>query len=343
MSKYPPGRPVELTEVAIPRDSASFNPPDASSLETPAPELRPASPRSEPRSTCARPLFTAPKAIAATTPHNVLVLIPLPYHLSRGGAVIAHTTTVAQTHSPLALWHLLSLDAPAVATLWLCFVGRATHTALAPLLAPAMFLAVWLLYAADRLLDTHALEPRHHFHQRHRAAFLAAIATATGILSVLLYRTRLPTAYFPLAGILLVWFAAVHLPSMPASARLPKELATGLIFAGAIFAPELPHQLPAALLFAALCTLNCAWIHAWETPQPTHPLTGFLVHHLPLLTAALILSALRPAPVTLAISAAAALLLALNRFRRYLAPTTLRASADLALLTPLLFWALLSR
>ena len=243
--------------------------------------------------------------------------------------------------SPLALWHLLSLDAPTVATLWLCFVARATHTALPPLLAPAMFLAVWILYTADRLLDTDALEPRHHFHQRHRAAFLAVMILATAALSLLLAHTRLPVAYFPLAAILLLWLAAVHIPRVPASARLPKELVTGLLFAAAIFAPELPHHSVPAILFALLCAFNCAWIHAWETPQPTHPLTRLLLRHLSPLTAALLLSLLYPTALSAALAAAAGALLMLNHYRHHLAPTTLRAAADLALLTPILFWALL--
>lgn len=205
-----------------------------------------------------------------------------------------------------------------------------------------MFLAVWLLYAADRLLDTDALEPRHHFHQRHRLAFLAAMSAAAPALSIVLFRTHLPAAYFPLAAILLLWFAAVHLPRVPASARLPKELATGLIFAAAVFAPELsgpalPRSLASALLFALLCTLNCAWIHAWEAPQPTHPLTRVLLRWLPQLTAALVPAILIPAPVPQAIALAAALLLTLNHVRRRLTPTSLRAAADLALLTPILF------
>ena len=166
--------------------------------------------------------------------------------------------TIAQVDSPsaLALWHLLSLDAPTVATLWLVFVARTTHTALPPLLAPAMFLAVWLIYAADRLLDAartqdpgrladpSALEPRHCFHQRHRISFFAAMVVAAISLSCLLFETRLPAAYLPLAAIFLAWFAAVHLPRVPAAARLPKEPVTGLIFAAAVFAPEFPTTSP---------------------------------------------------------------------------------------------------
>ena len=60
-----------------------------------------------------------------------------------------------------------------------------------------MGLAVWILYAADRLLDAQAveaaangcageLEARHFFHHRHRRLFLAGIALAGAALAALL-------------------------------------------------------------------------------------------------------------------------------------------------------------
>jgi len=78
----------------------------------------------------------------------------------------------------LVLWHLLSLDAPTIAVLWTWFVARMTRTAVPWTTEAAMGVTVWLLYAADRLLDTRALDPlgdtsefeaRHFFHHRHRA------------------------------------------------------------------------------------------------------------------------------------------------------------------------------
>ena len=223
------------------------------------------------------------------------------------------TLTRATTHSPLALWHLLSLDAPTVAALWLFFVAHTTRTPLPPCLAPAMFLAVWIIYAVDRLLDatneSEQLEARHHFHYQHRHAFLATIVVATLALSALLFQLRLPPAYFPLAGVFLAWFAAVHFARIP----LPKELATGVIFAAAIFAPELPHHWAGALVFALLCTLNGMWINRWESGNLTRRYT-------PQLTAALLLLALHRSPVTAAIALAAAALLALNYSRQKTPP-----------------------
>ena len=59
----------------------------------------------------------------------------------------------AKPSPPSPLWHLLSLDAPTVAALWTWFIAATNHIHL-PLSSPlAMFIAVWTLYAADRVLD----------------------------------------------------------------------------------------------------------------------------------------------------------------------------------------------
>ena len=237
------------------------------------------------------------------------------------------TLSRLETQSPLDLWHLLSLDAPTVATLWLIFVAHATHTAIPPRFPAVMFLAVWLIYAADRILEQDDFEPRHRFHQDHAKAFLTTMAGAAIALSLLLARIHLPSAYFVVAAAFLAWFAAVHLTPL----RLPKEPATGLFFAAAIFAPEFPKAWPEALAFALLCTLNCAWINRWESSAPGR--------YVPQLTAALVLILLHPTPITAAIALAAAALLTLNHYRARFHPTTLRAAADLALLTPILFLA----
>ena len=88
------------------------------------------------------------------------------------------------TSGVLALWHLLSLDAPTVAVIWTWFVARAEHVRLPWATPAAMGIAVWMLYAGDRLLDARVLdgvrtawtgerlEARHLFHYRHRRGFL---------------------------------------------------------------------------------------------------------------------------------------------------------------------------
>lgn len=275
--------------------------------------------------------------------------------------------------SPLGLWHLLSLDAPTVAVLWTCFIARAGHIHL-PLAAPAaMGLAVWMLYAGDRLLDTRGLsdghpvagrelEARHLFHHRHRRAFCTGIVAAAVALAALLPRLN-PTAmrlYLIEGALLAVWFLAVHVTR--GAHRLPKEIAVGLFFSAAVFIPTVARQaaarqgspgltwLPLAILFAGLCSLNCVFIYAWEhedfvsDAHSPHISTRLALAHLPALATgiavvgfALTLSSLGPLRVIPgACAMAAILLLVLHRNHRRFAAVTLRATADLALLTPAL-------
>ena len=282
--------------------------------------------------------------------------------------------------SPLALWHLLSLDAPTIAALWTLFIARSVHLTL-PWTAPAaMFLAVWMIYAADRLLDSRGLlsgtwqtgsqaigtlpglEARHLFHHRHRSGFLACITAAAIALAALLPRLD-PGAlrlYALLATLLAVWMLLIHARSSPEnSRRLPKELAVGLFFPAAVFIPTVarepslrPALLPAAALFAATCTLNCLFVYRWEHPG-TRPLahwtTRWSTRHMPqlaiatcalaTLTAYLAAKRVLAVPFTppIACALSAALLLLIHALRHHLTRIHLRACADLALLSPLLF------
>jgi hypothetical protein len=236
-----------------------------------------------------------------------------------------------------------------------------------------MFLTVWMLYAADRLLDATTsppteLEARHRFHRRHSTAFLTGVLLTSITLAILLPRLE-PQAihlYLILGGLLTGYFILIHVaPALAISThavhRLPKEIAVGIFFAAATFIPTVARHpelrlvlLPPALLFALLCSLNCLFIYAWEHDHPhpsrvVHPITGLALRHLsglaagiPLL-AALLLCWTKDRhlwPISAACALAAALLLLLHHQRRTLAPTTLRAAADLALLTPLLILAI---
>ncbi|MGA8937913.1 MAG: hypothetical protein WB439_01995 [Acidobacteriaceae bacterium] len=314
-------------------------------------------------------------------------------------------------HSPLALWHLLSLDAPTVATLWTLFIARCSHLTLPWTAAAAMFTAVWIIYAADRLLDarildlnTHHhpdLEARHRFHHHHRARFLAIILLAALALTILL-RSIDPRAlyfYVLLATLLAAYMLLIHIRPLPngvtstlstapreasrrptRTRRLPKELAVGIFFPAAIFIPTLartaatpatshllgwgaiwlrPNYLPAALLFASICTLNCLCLYAWEHPTPrlqagleaeaeAHWTTRWAIAHLTHLAIAIVAAATLTAALCLpqqalatglpaaACALSAAALLTLNHLRHRISPIHLRAAADLVLLTPLL-------
>jgi hypothetical protein len=280
---------------------------------------------------------------------------------------VAATTQVAlpaHAASPIALWHLLSLDAPTVAALWVWFIARANHITL-PLCAPlAMAITVWMLYVADRLLDSRSLivpssetgelEARHFFHHRHRRAFLIVIALAAFAMAALLpaIDTRALRLYLVEGTLLAAWFVVLH--ATRSAHRLPKEMAVGLFFSAATFVPTVAREpflraalLPSAILFAALCSLNCLFIYAWEHetsgPRPAHLTTRLAVARLPALAVgiavagailALIPTPARPIPAACTLSSL--LLLILHRNRRQFSRTTLRAAADLALLTPVL-------
>jgi hypothetical protein len=290
---------------------------------------------------------------------------------------------IGQSTNPLALWHLLSLDAPTVAVIWTWFIASANHIQLPLSSTLAMALAVWMLYAADRLMDarlmdarlmdarlldanpTHHedLEARHYFHHRHRSAFLTGILVASIALATLLPRLE-PQAihiYLVLGGLVSGYFILIH--ATQSAHRLPKEIAVGLCFAAAIFIPTVARRpdlrltlLPSAILFATLCSLNCLFIYAWEhedhhTNRPTHTITRLALHNLPSLTILLALSSAAlalldrhaPWPTLCATAISATLLLILHNHRHSIARTTLRAAADLALTTPILLLPFLHR
>lgn len=281
------------------------------------------------------------------------------------------TRTAAHPASPplrrynlLALWHLCSLDAPTVAVVWTAFIARASHVSLPATSLAAMGIAVWILYAADRLLDARllaspvsppdGLEARHFFHHRHGKVFLTGIALGSIVLIPLLL--AIPFAairlYLIEGSLLIGWFLLIH--ATRSTLRLPKELAVGLFFAAAVFIPtvsrnpalRLPLIIP-ALLFATLCSLNCLFIYYWEhqqsgIPACAHPTTRLALSHLPALAVVLALASLASirfehSPIAAASLLAILFLSLLHINRHHLHRTTLRAAADLALLTPLLF------
>jgi hypothetical protein len=228
-----------------------------------------------------------------------------------------------------------------------------------------MFFAVWMLYAADRLLDATSsspteLEARHYFHHHHRTAFLTGILLASVALALLLphLEARAIHLYLILGGLLAGYFILIHVTPATSSRavahRLPKEIAVGIFFAAATFIPTVARRpdlrltlLLPAILFVTLCSLNCLFIYSWEHPaphpgNPAHATTRFALRHLHAIAVTILALATllclihrHPSiPVACALSSAALLLL--HRQRRHIAPITLRAAADLALITPLL-------
>jgi hypothetical protein len=259
-----------------------------------------------------------------------------------------------------AYWHLLSLDAPTVAILWAWALGRAAHVRSSPVAIAVLGIGTWLIYIADRLLDSRRSAPaanlreRHFFHARHRTDLLVAGSIAAAPLLWLIAdhmsapARREDTLLFAVS---MLYFTVVHLRPLPMSLPFRREFAVGVIFAGATAIPAwsmpgAPHGelLLPVLLFAALCCLNCLAIDDWERSGPSR--------RFPVSAAALVVAAAAAAltlhqPASASLDAAALLsaliLFGLDRLR-YRGTThsgsisafALRIAADAALLTPLL-------
>ncbi|MGC2399263.1 MAG: hypothetical protein WA510_05760 [Acidobacteriaceae bacterium] len=260
-------------------------------------------------------------------------------------------------------WHLLSLDAPTVAALWSWFFIHAMHLRWSPAQSMLLPVGTWLLYVADRILDglgeTYGaqLRERHHFHARHRAAFLCA-AALTGLLLAGGVLTRMnPEAFREdlwIGGLAFVYLVAVH----RRGPRFPKELAVAVLFAAATAVPAWSRLgasgtgrerlAPAIVLFALLCWMNCAGIEKWEGGH-AHGTTRWASLHLrqiATVTALLCLAAALLAPsrglaaLYLAALVSSGLLFLLDARSSRLKTLHVRIAADVALLSPLALFPL---
>jgi hypothetical protein len=257
-------------------------------------------------------------------------------------------------------WHLLSLDAPTVAALWSWFFVRAMHLHLSLIQVLLLPLGTWLLYVADRLLDGfrqeqgEMLRERHHFHARHRIAFLLASLPLAVLLAWFVLTSMRPEALRDDSWIgmfALLYLFAVH---RLAARRLPKELAVAVLFAAATAVPawsrlsagnrlEKEQLAPAIIFFALLCWINCVGIEKWEGGN-THVITRWASLHLRSIATMIALFSfgaawLAPSRGLMAVYLAAllssGLLFALDARSSRLSPLQLRIAADAALLTPL--------
>lgn len=268
--------------------------------------------------------------------------------------------------APLRLWHLTSLDAPTVAVVWSVAFAWSGRVALPLWLPVVLALAAWSFYIADRLLDARSgladganskspspslLRPRHHFHWKHRRIFLPiAVLAAAVALGLVLH--SMPIAARArnsvLAAAAVAYFTSVHSPGLLRSMRirLPKEVLVGVLFTLACSLPvwtRMAHRELLAvpiLIYMALAWLNCLAIETWESRDRTRSFIfpGLLTLTVTAFSASAACFALhqpRPALLLGAAAVSAAFLAALHRCRDSFAPTALRASADLVLLTPL--------
>jgi len=198
----------------------------------------------------------------------------------------------------LEWWHLLSLDAPTVATLWAWSFARALHLNLPMDALLLLFSGTWILYVADRILDglhqtPSPLRERHFFYMRHRTVIIFVAVPVGILLTWLVFAHMLASARHAdslLFVVACVYFCLVHLHGRSIERWFPKELIVALVFASATAVPAFARistdyalsttqaqvvLLVLAALFAALCWLNCVAIEKWEqAPGPPYPPRG---------------------------------------------------------------------
>jgi hypothetical protein len=268
------------------------------------------------------------------------------------------------------LWllpNLLSLDAPLVAMAWLFVFAKTWRLGYHPWEAYASLgLAVWIIYAADRLLDASlaggtkaALEPRHRFHVEHLKFFRVGLLLA-GVTAVALVVMRMPMAIYKhllLGGVMVAGFFGLSMLSSQDPREVPhtKNILAGLTFAfGTAMTAHLYryeydiYDMLASrefVCFAVLCILNISaidlWEHAFRSADVETNATDELSLTLPLtllgavaLAYALMDEEGATRPFFYAILTGAGLLYALNRLRGNFRMDLLRVLVDLALLHP---------
>lgn len=273
---------------------------------------------------------------------------------------------------------LLSLDAPIVAVLWLLLLGAVLHVRVPASDTAVLAMAVWLIYVADRILDSFReservpLAPRHQFYREYRAAFALPFC-AVLLLAAWMTWTKLDERTLrggvALAAIVAAYFGVVHLAGNKAQAWFPKELAVAGLFCAGTCLPVVtrigkPSAAELAVFggFVLVAWMNTAlieygeWIALRESgAERPHVLTMTVARHIVLLgvcAGALALGAMAAQafqvlrPVLLAEAGSAFALAALGMARQRISSYVLRASADAVLCTPavpLLALALLQR
>lgn len=267
---------------------------------------------------------------------------------------------------PLWLWpNLLSLDAPLIAVLWLHLFALSGRIRVSPLVSLVLGLVVWLIYAADRLLDGLRPEPlqlqspRHRFYRTHRKVLLALLLGVLCLTARVCLKLDPRTLLFGTLMMLAIagYFAVVHWAGPLWRWRFPKEAVVAIAFAVGVLFPALIHahkfagpMLILLALFVMLCWLNVVlieyaeWVQLRRCRQETpHGSTLSGGRHLLAIGIFLAIVSLwlmertgfrADRSVLLAISLSALALAGLGSYWRKLSTNAVRVLADAALLTP---------
>jgi hypothetical protein len=267
---------------------------------------------------------------------------------------------------------LTSLDAPTVAVVWALGFAWVAGVRLPGWIPVLLALTAWAVYVFDRLLDVRGalrtgdvggLRERHRFHHRYRR-LLMPLAVAAACVAAGIVFTLMPAAARDRNSVLavaaLAYFTRVHSNGKMEGAGGPrlfkKELLVGVLFTAGCALPAFSRALAqgglrwapftaAVVFFALLAWLNCHAIDRWESAAGgavagIAARSGVMGLALLLAGAGMVVAAgmsfVQPRATELLFAgAASALLLAvLDRARNRMTPVTLRALADLVLLTP---------
>jgi hypothetical protein len=269
----------------------------------------------------------------------------------------------AAQSSPLLWLNLVCLDAPLIAICWQWTFAHSFHLSVRPGHSAALFLTAWIIYLADRLGDSLSVvagEPkslRQQFCLRRKNIWFVSI-TCVGVVDLIVVLRAVNYETAVLGGILgaftIAYLAINHAHSQIWETIPLKEFIIGSLFAAGTLVGVTPHifaersaMIFAAILFAALCSLNCVSIAIWEREldriQGKHSIATRWTHAnsfarmlLFLLPAASVLLCLVDRgdwPVTSCVGASSILLGAL-RFVR-VSRDERSALADIVLFTPL--------
>lgn len=283
-------------------------------------------------------------------------------------------TTLQLRRRPWIWPALLSLDAPVVAVLWQSLFSVALGIRVPAPETAVLAMAVWLIYVADRILDSfregerEPLAPRHRFYREYRATFafpFCAILLLAAWIAWIYLDARTLRDGVVLAAIVAAYFGVVHLSGKRLQRWFPKELAVAILFCAGSCLPVAARirKLTSPELAAFAAFVLCAWMNTaliehteWITlreggAEPPAALTNIVARgalHLGIAIGALVIAAMaRPEfrmlrPVLLAELASALALAALGTARRRLSSHILRISADAVLCTPAVVLAVMA-
>lgn len=176
---------------------------------------------------------------------------------------------------PWWLWpNVLNLDAPLITLVWQELFARAAGVTLTLGERAALFLAVFVIYATDRVIDgirlrvSEEMSHRHRFSHDHARPLVGAILCAVAV-ELWLLATAVPVAVtlggLAVGGVVAVYFAWNHLAGERLGRGWFKELVVSFVFAaGAGLVPFVyqPSWSLAADIatFAVVCIANCILI-----------------------------------------------------------------------------------